>query len=61
MNLLSIDMQEKFTNLLKEREFGASQEIYKRIEKAYKNIEKIRFDGMHYRRDIAQRKELSQC
>jgi len=28
------------------------------IDKAYKNIDKIQFDGMHYRHDIGQRKEL---
>jgi phosphoribosylamine--glycine ligase len=28
------------------------------IAKAYKNISKINFEGMHYRRDIGQRKEL---
>jgi phosphoribosylamine-glycine ligase len=25
------------------------------VDKAYRNVEKIHFDGMHYRRDIAER------
>lgn len=34
---------------------AVGDDLYQAVEKVYRNIEKIHFNGMHYRKDIAQR------